>query len=54
MERYEIFKKALVVPGDIVECVIFKETGVAYWLKLIEVFVYYCLLYLSLKPETAR
>ena len=36
--RYEIFKKALEVPGDIVECVIFKGTGVAYWLKLIDGF----------------
>ncbi len=36
--RYEIFKKAIKVPGDIVECGVFKGAGYMYWLKLIKLF----------------
>ena len=33
--RYELFKKSLSVPGDIVECGVFKGVGLIYWLKLL-------------------
>jgi len=36
--RYEIFKEAMKVPGDIVECGVFKGAGFMYWLKLIKLF----------------
>ena len=36
--RYEIFKKAILVPGDIVECGVFKGAGFMYWLKLLKLF----------------
>lgn len=36
--RYEIFKKAIEVPGDIVECGVFKGVGFMYWLKLLKLF----------------
>lgn len=39
LARYEIFKKAIKVPGDIVECGVFKGAGFFYWLKLIKLFV---------------
>ena len=38
LARYEIFKEALKVPGDIVECGVFKGVGFMYWLKLIKLF----------------
>lgn len=38
--RYELFKKTLDVPGDIVECGVFKGAGVAYWLKLLDIFAH--------------
>jgi hypothetical protein len=38
--RYELFKKCLDVPGDIVECGVFKGIGVAYWLKLLDIFAH--------------
>ena len=38
--RYELFKKTLKVPGDIVECGVFKGVGWMYWLKLLNVFSY--------------
>ena len=31
--RYELFKKTLNIPGDIVECGVFKGSGFMYWLK---------------------
>ena len=34
--RYEIFKLAMNVPGDIVECGVFKGAGWMYWLKLLD------------------
>ena len=36
--RYELFKKSLIVPGDIVECGVFKGVGALYWLKLLGIF----------------
>lgn len=36
--RYEIFKKSLEVPGDIVECGVFKGTGHIFWLKLLKIY----------------
>jgi len=36
--RYELFKMSLDVPGDIVECGVFKGVGLMYWLKLIAIF----------------
>lgn len=38
--RYELFKRSLEVPGDIVECGVFKGVGVAYFLKLLDIFVH--------------
>ena len=38
--RYELFKKSLNVPGYIVECGVFKGTGIAYWLKLLDIFAH--------------
>lgn len=39
LARYELFKLAVEVPGDIVECGVFKGTGLLYWAKLLEIFV---------------
>ena len=36
--RYELFKKTISVPGDIIECGVFKGTGHIYWLKLLKIF----------------
>ena len=36
--RYELFKKTLSVPGDIIECGVFKGTGHIFWLKLLKIF----------------
>ena len=36
--RYELFKKSLKVPGDIIECGVFKGVGLMYWLKLLKIF----------------
>lgn len=36
--RYELFKQAMEVPGDIVECGVFKGAGAFYWLKLLGIF----------------
>jgi hypothetical protein len=36
--RYELFKKSLNIPGDIVECGVFKGTGHIFWLKLLKIF----------------
>lgn len=37
--RYELFKLTLDVPGDIVECGVFKGVGLMYWLKLLSIFL---------------
>ena len=36
--RYELFKKTLNIPGDIVECGVFKGSGFMYWLKLLKIY----------------
>ena len=36
--RYELFNMSLSVPGDIVECGVFKGAGWMYWLKLLRLF----------------
>ena len=36
--RYDFFKKTINVPGDIVECGVFKGTGQIYWLKLLRIY----------------
>ena len=36
--RYELFKQAMDVPGDIVECGVFKGAGAFYWIKLLGIF----------------
>jgi hypothetical protein len=38
LSRYELFKQVIEVPGDIVECGVFKGTGVLFWAKLIQIF----------------
>ena len=38
LARYELFKLGLDVPGDIVECGVFKGVGLLYWLKLLRIF----------------
>lgn len=35
--RYELFKKALESPGDIVECGVFKGAGLFFWAKLLNI-----------------
>ncbi len=36
--RYELYKMSARVPGDIVECGVFKGVGFMYWLKLLSIF----------------
>ena len=36
--RYELFKLSLDLPGDIVECGVFKGAGWMYWLKLLDLY----------------
>ncbi len=36
--RYDLFRRSLKVPGDVVECGVFKGTGLMYWLKLLEIY----------------
>lgn len=36
--RYELFKLSLEIPGDIVECGVFKGAGFMYWLKLLDLY----------------
>ena len=36
--RYELFKLSLDMPGDIVECGVFRGVGLMYWLKLLQIF----------------
>jgi hypothetical protein len=36
--RYSLFAMSLDVPGDIVECGVFKGAGLLYWAKLLEIF----------------
>tara|TARA_B110000027_G_scaffold132611_1_gene159163 strand:+ start:1783 stop:2433 length:651 start_codon:yes stop_codon:yes gene_type:complete len=36
--RYDFYKKTMNVPGDIVECGVFKGTGQIFWLKLLRIY----------------
>jgi hypothetical protein len=36
--RYELYKRTSDIPGDIVECGVFKGVGLMYWLKLLAIF----------------
>jgi hypothetical protein len=36
--RYRLFEKTIVVPGDIIECGVFRGAGLMYWAKLLEIF----------------
>ena len=36
--RYELYKKSENIPGDIIECGVFKGVGLMYWLKLLQIF----------------
>ena len=38
LSRYELFRRVVDVPGDIVECGVFKGAGLLYWAKLIQIF----------------
>lgn len=38
LARYELFKRVVDIPGDIVECGVFKGTGVLFWAKMIQIF----------------
>jgi hypothetical protein len=38
--RYELFNMTLDVPGDIVECGVFKGAGWMYWLKLLKLYAH--------------
>lgn len=40
LARYELFKMTLDIPGDIVECGVFKGAGWMYWLKLLNMYAY--------------
>ena len=36
--RYELYKKTASVPGDIIECGVFKGSGIFTWVKLVKLF----------------
>ena len=36
--RYELYKLSQNIPGDIIECGVFKGTGHIFWLKLLKIF----------------
>lgn len=38
LSRYELFRRVIELPGDIVECGVFKGAGLLYWAKLIQIF----------------
>lgn len=38
LARYELYKMIVDLPGDIVECGVFKGQGLLFWAKLIEIF----------------
>ena len=38
LARYELFKMLMDVPGDIVECGVFKGSGIFTWAKLMQIF----------------
>jgi len=38
LSRYELFRRVIEIPGDIVECGVLKGTGVLFWAKMIQIF----------------
>jgi hypothetical protein len=38
LARYELYKTIIALPGDIVECGVFKGQGLLFWAKLIQIF----------------
>lgn len=38
LARYELFKQIVDIPGDIVECGVFKGMGLLYWARLVQIF----------------
>tara|TARA_A100001015_G_scaffold303690_1_gene393744 strand:+ start:1707 stop:2363 length:657 start_codon:yes stop_codon:yes gene_type:complete len=38
LSRYELFKKTINIPGDIVECGVFKGVSFMFWLKCLKIF----------------
>lgn len=38
LSRYELYKRVKGIPGDLVECGVFKGQGLLYWAKLIQIF----------------
>ena len=38
LARYELFKKTINIPGDIVECGVFKGVSFMFWLKCLKIF----------------
>tara|TARA_B110000503_G_scaffold134629_1_gene213927 strand:+ start:1570 stop:2220 length:651 start_codon:yes stop_codon:yes gene_type:complete len=38
LARYELFKKSMNIPGDIVECGVFKGVSFMFWLKCLKIF----------------
>ena len=38
LSRYELFKKTINIPGDIVECGVFKGVSFLFWLKCLKIF----------------
>ena len=39
ISRYELFKKTLNIPGDIIECGVFKGVSFLFWLKCLKIFL---------------
>ena len=39
LARYELFKKTINIPGDIVECGVFKGVSFMFWLKCLKIFL---------------
>lgn len=38
LSRYELFRNVIELPGDIVECGVFKGQGLLYWARLLQIF----------------
>ena len=38
LSRYEMYKRVIEIPGDVVECGVFKGQGLLYWAKLIQIY----------------
>ena len=38
ISRYELFKKTINIPGDIIECGVFKGVSFLFWIKCLKIF----------------